>query len=232
QLSQLKAESEEQVADINEKLRGELAASEQKLADSQEQIEQYEKQLAQIKGECQESLTGADRAVQQQIDELRTQLQQSQTQHANEIEKLKDESQTNLEQVETRMQNSLEQAEEQLRQYQQKIDELQQKLSDAQSEMESQKQAYNQMQQELSTEQKARIEIVEIARRRADERDEVVAQLAELKEAQVIKPAEQPVVQTGSCDCCGADNISLDELTKIDSGHLFCSSCLAELRGD
>jgi len=36
---------------------------------------------------------------------------------------------------------------------------------------------------------------------------------------------------TGTCDCCGKENIGGNSLVRIDSGQLFCSDCLAELRG-
>jgi chromosome segregation ATPase len=33
-----------------------------------------------------------------------------------------------------------------------------------------------------------------------------------------------------TCDCCGRNNHLAGELTRIDSGHLFCADCLAALR--
>ncbi len=38
-------------------------------------------------------------------------------------------------------------------------------------------------------------------------------------------------VLTGACDCCGTDAVAVKNLTRIDSGHLFCSACIKELRG-
>jgi hypothetical protein len=41
---------------------------------------------------------------------------------------------------------------------------------------------------------------------------------------------ETKVVETGLCDCCAKEQIPQNLLTKIDSGQVLCSECLAELR--
>jgi len=37
--------------------------------------------------------------------------------------------------------------------------------------------------------------------------------------------------KTGTCDCCGKEDIPEDQLSGIDSGQILCSDCLEALRG-
>jgi late competence protein required for DNA uptake (superfamily II DNA/RNA helicase) len=36
--------------------------------------------------------------------------------------------------------------------------------------------------------------------------------------------------KTGTCECCGKDDIKESQLVRIDSGQLFCPQCLHALR--
>lgn len=38
--------------------------------------------------------------------------------------------------------------------------------------------------------------------------------------------------EVGFCECCGEANVSIADLTQIDSGQLLCSDCLNALRSD
>jgi hypothetical protein len=66
---------------------------------------------------------------------------------------------------------------------------------------------------------------------------EIETEPAEPAKAEVFAEEELPEQgeieeqDTGSCDCCGTEDIPVGDLTKIDSGHLFCTTCLKELRG-
>ena len=45
-------------------------------------------------------------------------------------------------------------------------------------------------------------------------------------------PASNPPVEVGACECCGATDVALASLRRIDSGQLLCPRCLAALRAD
>jgi hypothetical protein len=45
-------------------------------------------------------------------------------------------------------------------------------------------------------------------------------------------PAADPLPAVGVCECCGAIDVALAELRRIDSGQLLCPHCLAALRAD
>jgi len=70
--------------------------------------------------------------------------------------------------------------------------------------------------------------------------DEAVARAEELARAESEKRALAEATlneflssakSTGTCDCCGKEEIPEDQLAKIDSGQLLCSDCLSALRG-
>jgi hypothetical protein len=52
----------------------------------------------------------------------------------------------------------------------------------------------------------------------------------EILEIPPVKPSISPAAKTFICDCCGRNDLSEGEMSRIDSGHLFCSDCLAALR--
>jgi len=45
-------------------------------------------------------------------------------------------------------------------------------------------------------------------------------------------PAPNPPSAVGACECCGAIDVAVAELRRIDSGQLLCPHCLAALRTD
>ena len=47
-----------------------------------------------------------------------------------------------------------------------------------------------------------------------------------------VEEQEAEEVETAACDCCGNEAVPVAQLTKIDSGHLFCRACIKELRGE
>ncbi len=56
------------------------------------------------------------------------------------------------------------------------------------------------------------------------------AQVGEIESA--TPPASNPPLAVGTCECCGAIDVALAELRRIDSGQLLCPHCLAALRAD
>lgn len=70
--------------------------------------------------------------------------------------------------------------------------------------------------------------------------DEAVARAEELARAEAEKRALAEATlnellsgtkNTGTCDCCGEQEIPEDQLATIDSGQLLCPNCLSALRG-
>ena len=55
---------------------------------------------------------------------------------------------------------------------------------------------------------------------------------AAITAAAQVKPqlAEPANIQTGTCECCGKDNVKKTELHRIDSGELFCPTCFQALK--
>ena len=47
--------------------------------------------------------------------------------------------------------------------------------------------------------------------------------------SEIPAPSQAEPVKTQPCDCCGTE-VPQTELTKIDSGHLFCHDCFTALR--
>ena len=68
---------------------------------------------------------------------------------------------------------------------------------------------------------KAVTEAQEKAKAQTEARAQAEAKLAEMLSS---------TVSTGTCECCGRDDISENDLVRIDSGQLFCPDCLEALR--
>ena len=86
----------------------------------------------------------------------------------------------------------------------------------------------------LSDEAVARAEELAAAeaekRARAEELAATEAEKRALAEAQ-LNELLSGIKSTGTCDCCGKQEIPEDQLAKIDSGQLLCPDCLSALRG-
>ena len=52
----------------------------------------------------------------------------------------------------------------------------------------------------------------------------------EIREIPQESPSISPQAEKFVCDCCGRNDLSQDQISRIDSGHLFCPDCLAALR--
>jgi peptide methionine sulfoxide reductase MsrB len=63
-----------------------------------------------------------------------------------------------------------------------------------------------------------------------EKQPEVIVADVSTDEPQVSEIEPQKTDRTYVCDCCGQNTFTLDQLVKIDSGHLFCSECLAAMR--
>jgi uncharacterized protein (UPF0212 family) len=50
---------------------------------------------------------------------------------------------------------------------------------------------------------------------------------AEARSAELANAA----ARTGTCECCGKDNIEETDLVRIDSGQLLCPDCCLALKG-
>jgi len=56
------------------------------------------------------------------------------------------------------------------------------------------------------------------------------AQVGEIEST--APPASNPPLAVGACECCGAIDVAMADLRRIDSGQLLCPRCLAALRAD
>lgn len=80
---------------------------------------------------------------------------------------------------------------------------------------------------QLEAERAAQAEESEDRRQKTEERGQDALDTTE-DGSSVLSP--QSSVIRLICDCCGQNTFTLDQLVKIDSGHLFCPDCLAALR--
>ena len=103
----------------------------------------------------------------------------------------------------------------------QKLDNYAQQLSGIQEKVQAQAEQRAQLQQRLTAETNARAEAEQQAKAEKAAREDAETKLAELM-------AAPP--RTGTCGCCGRDDVNEDDLVAIDSGDLFCPDCLFALR--
>jgi hypothetical protein len=88
------------------------------------------------------------------------------------------------------------------------------------------------IEERTKAEEKARFyaeELTEAKVRLKAEEERLRAEKQVQREAVPIEIRSFPVKNI-SCECCGKDGFSEEELVRIDSGHLFCPECLRELR--
>jgi hypothetical protein len=93
----------------------------------------------------------------------------------------------------------------------------------AEAQAAAEAQARLRAQERAAEEAAARARLEERLRAETEQR----ARLEASRESEVTDVA----AAVGTCDCCGKDNLAASNLIRIDSGQLFCTDCLAELRG-
>jgi len=125
-------------------------------------------------------------------------------------------------------------AEQQLHEQQQTNTELKQKLiaeTDARLKAETAAQLEAQKRAEVEEELSVQKELTAQANAEAGVHEEANASMRTAIPFEIREiPASSPEpVKRQPCDCCGIE-VPQTELTKIDSGHLFCHDCFAALR--
>ena len=64
----------------------------------------------------------------------------------------------------------------------------------------------------------------------AEQRADAEAQ-ARLEAEAKLNEALESMVRTGTCECCGRNDVPEQDLDTIDSGQLLCSDCIKMMRG-
>ena len=104
---------------------------------------------------------------------------------------------------------------------------IEQTKADFESEINLHKKNIEKLKNTLESEGKIRLQ----AEQKSMSLNEKLAVLEkELETAKIQKPTQVELIQTGSCECCGRNDIALNKLNRIDSGQLFCQDCFQALK--
>jgi chromosome segregation ATPase len=142
--------------------------------------------------------------------------------------------------------------ESQLAQVQQQVIDYQQRTDELEAGIEEKEQSIERLTAEIEAGRIERQKAFERSRREEKLRMQIRDELQQIEQAEAVtaitktavvtepeevsteeklqKGAEE--IQTAACDCCGNEAVPVTELTKIDSGHIFCRTCIKELRGE
>ncbi len=107
---------------------------------------------------------------------------------------------------------------------------LEQAKAEAERRISEYKNNLEQMQAKAESEMRARTEAEQKLKLTGDQLTGLRQKLKAAAEKKLQHDA-QAKMKTGTCECCGKNNIELGELVKIDSGQLFCRNCLSALKG-
>jgi hypothetical protein len=120
----------------------------------------------------------------------------------------------------------------------QKLKTVSEKLAELEQKLIGQIEAKNKAEALLKDERQAKIEAgqkiqFDTAKEKAVAETTQKANVTTTAAAQVkLQLAEPANVQTGTgtCECCGKDNVKKTELYRIDSGEFFCLTCFQALK--
>jgi DNA repair exonuclease SbcCD ATPase subunit len=225
-VAEIKGQAQKQI----DSLTARIAQLEQKLTQKDAHIETAQTAVTEIKQQAQK-----------QVDSLTARIAQLE-------QKLQEQTL-----VGTETQQNFAEVAESKEQIQKQVDSLTSRLTQLQTSLEQESNAKAVAQQKLIEEAQARLKAEQKAQIEADKADQAEQELKtqkELASASVIDESESRMMQTSheprpvlhsdseggatshgyTCDCCGQNTFTLDQLEKIDSGHLFCPDCLAALR--
>ena len=165
--------------------------------------------------------------LQEQLGSYQQQLSRIQGRNQNDLYKISEA----LAEVKERLQAQIQartEAEQETQAQKQARDRLEQELkryaeqfADAEEKARSEAEQRAELERKLTGEAQARAEATQKARIEITAREQAEARLAELMDA---------ATKTGTCECCGRDDIKQTELARIDSGQLFCPQCLLALK--